>query len=274
MFATTANSIWPAVWPTTVQAVSYAQVGDFFKMLVQREESGYAACEFCRTVNSQYAVRCRTCGGMISPPSEEDTVPEPVKPAQRPFSDARALRSVLTMVLVPPMILFASFGAWHQLEFENPELAAAHGTTSPLAAPVEAVHPVAMGSSQDRLVSELLTGRKTIGREETVNNASPPLPEVQAQVVEQEDTSRLSNGGSAPTRLAKSSSLRAKEGGAASSRQRQDVLAGCSGLSFLARAVCVNNRCAEPKAARVGQCREAVRQRRIDEARRNPILMG
>ncbi|MGJ7508339.1 hypothetical protein [Variovorax sp. GT1P44] len=273
MLATTANSIWPAVWPATVQAVSYAQVGDFFKMLVQREKSDYAACEFCRTVNSQYAVRCRTCGGKISPPSEEDTVSEPFKPARTTSSDARALRKVLTMVLVPPMILFASFGAWHQLEFENPDSGAANAKTLPLSVSVAPV-PIAVGSSQDRLVSELLTARRTIGREETDGNAGPPSTEVQTEVMEQDDTNHVLNGGSALPRVAKSSPSRTKDTGAGSGRQRQDVLAGCSGLSFFARAVCVNNRCAEPKAARVGQCREAVRQRRIDEARRNPVLMG
>jgi hypothetical protein len=257
-----------------VQAVSYAQVGDFFKMLVHREESGYAACEFCRTVNSQYAVRCRTCGGMLSPNSEEDTVSEPVKPAKSSVSDARALRSVLTMVLVPPLILFASFGTWHQLQFETPESAVAHVTPSATPVTGEAVHPAAPVYSQERLVSELLAGKKTNVHEDVERGLPPPLPEVQAQAPDQDYSSRATNAGSASPHASKASQSRARDAAAAAARPRQDVLAGCSGLGFLARAVCVNNRCAEPKAARVGQCREAVRQRRIDEARRNPVLMG
>jgi hypothetical protein len=57
-------------------------------------------------------------------------------------------------------------------------------------------------------------------------------------------------------------------------RRSEDPVAGCSGGNFFSRAICVNSRCADPKAARLGACREAVRQRRIDEARRNPTLVG
>jgi len=273
MLVTTAHSMWPAVWPNTVQAVSYAQVGDFFKMLVQREESGYAACEFCRTVNSHDAVRCQTCGGVLTPPSEEDTGAETAKPNRQSSSDARALRSVLGMVLVPPLILFASFAAWHQVKFENTDLAV-HAGTSAKPAGGEAIHFGTIGSSQVKLVTELLAGKKTSGSSERESIALPPAAEVQAQILEPNEIGRASVGGPSAPRTVKSSTSRPRDAAAVSGRQQQDVLASCNGLTFLARAVCVNNRCAEPKAARASQCREAVRQRRIDEARRNPILMG
>jgi hypothetical protein len=51
-------------------------------------------------------------------------------------------------------------------------------------------------------------------------------------------------------------------------------VASCGGLNFFSRAVCVNNVCAQPGMSRSGQCVDAVRQRRLDEARRNPTLMG
>jgi hypothetical protein len=74
--------------------------------------------------------------------------------------------------------------------------------------------------------------------------------------------------GSAPTRTRKVAAQTAP------SRAERDPLAACSGSNFFARAICVNSRCADPRSAHLGQCREAIRQRQIDEARRNPNLMG
>lgn len=51
-------------------------------------------------------------------------------------------------------------------------------------------------------------------------------------------------------------------------------LAKCSGLSFIFHAVCTNYACAQPSARRSLQCAEPLRQRRLDEARRNPLLLG
>ncbi|MDM0105027.1 hypothetical protein QTH97_08790 [Variovorax sp. J22R24] len=276
MHATTANSIWPAKWPATVQAVGYAQVGDLFKMLVQHKESDFAACEFCRTMNSLGAVRCATCGGHLSPSSDEAPSPEPAKPAKASSPDARALRSVLTMVLVPPLLLFVSFATWHQLQFENHETAAASAKPSSSLAAAATTSPVAVTSAQQKIVSDLLASKKIAsGHEEVSSTSWVAPPAVQARAAEPEDSSRASSPGShGPSHTTRSAPPRSRDVAAAPVRQRSDLLAACSGRSFLARAVCVNNRCAEPGAARLGQCREALRQRRIDEARRNPMLMG
>ena len=51
-------------------------------------------------------------------------------------------------------------------------------------------------------------------------------------------------------------------------------LASCGSLNFISRAICMNNACAQPALGRSRSCADAVRQRRIDEARRNPMLMG
>ncbi|MGJ7497047.1 hypothetical protein ACSFA8_18445 [Variovorax sp. RT4R15] len=51
-------------------------------------------------------------------------------------------------------------------------------------------------------------------------------------------------------------------------------LASCGSLNFISRAVCMNNACAQPVLGRSRSCADAVRQRRIDEARRNPMLVG
>ncbi|MDM0059250.1 hypothetical protein [Variovorax fucosicus] len=51
-------------------------------------------------------------------------------------------------------------------------------------------------------------------------------------------------------------------------------LASCGSLNFISRAICMNNACAQPALGRSRSCADAVRQRRVDEARRNPMLMG
>ncbi|MEJ7687419.1 MAG: hypothetical protein WKG52_10720 [Variovorax sp.] len=52
------------------------------------------------------------------------------------------------------------------------------------------------------------------------------------------------------------------------------LVASCGSLNFLSRAVCLNNVCAQADLTGSRPCADAVRQRRIDEARRNPTLMG
>lgn len=46
----------------------------------------------------------------------------------------------------------------------------------------------------------------------------------------------------------------------------------CAGRNVLMRAVCMNNLCASPDQAGRPHCAAAVAQRRLDEARRNPVL--
>ncbi len=53
-----------------------------------------------------------------------------------------------------------------------------------------------------------------------------------------------------------------------------DPTASCNGEMFLLRAMCLNRQCAEPQNAAHSRCIGVVRQRRIDEARRNPTLVG
>ena len=70
----------------------------------------------------------------------------------------------------------------------------------------------------------------------------------------------------------------AEAGIAATARGRErgtwGQLASCGSLNFISRAICMNNACAQPALGRSRSCADAVRQRRIDEARRNPMLMG
>ena len=48
----------------------------------------------------------------------------------------------------------------------------------------------------------------------------------------------------------------------------------CGDRDFLSRAICMNKRCAESDIAPSASCVSALSQRRLDEARRNPLLVG
>lgn len=49
-------------------------------------------------------------------------------------------------------------------------------------------------------------------------------------------------------------------------------LAHCVGFNFFERAICLNNRCAQASSASHPECAEILRQRRLEEARRNPTM--
>ncbi|MEJ8822168.1 hypothetical protein WKW80_08955 [Variovorax humicola] len=51
-------------------------------------------------------------------------------------------------------------------------------------------------------------------------------------------------------------------------------VARCEEMNFLSRAVCMNRECAQPSAVHMSSCAQAIRQRRLDEARRNPTQVG
>jgi len=58
-------------------------------------------------------------------------------------------------------------------------------------------------------------------------------------------------------------------------RQRHvDPLASCRPLNFFARAICMNDTCAQRQFARHSACGTVLAQRRVDEARRNPTLLN
>lgn len=99
-------------------------------------------------------------------------------------------------------------------------------------------------------------------------------PEPEAPAVAGEDANATPATRAAPPRRSARPSGRGAEPSAFARVGAWGPLAQCAGLNFILRAVCTNNRCAQPSARRSQQCAEPLRQRRIDEARRNPLLLG
>lgn len=252
-----------AVWPESAsQADAYVQVGDVVSLMLNRKGVAFGTCEFCQTVNHGGALRCRTCGGTLTSSHEEEDAAAPVdRPEQatprerRELSDARALCSALRLVLVPSLLLFTAFASWHQIRTaaKPPQTSA---TVTLQGSPNAWSQPANGLAARDR---------HTMGRAASSPSRLQPIAH---------ESSESKAGAALPT-TSKSPSSRPKPiSSTSSSRGERDSLAACSGRHFIARAVCVNTQCAEPGMGQLPQCKEALRQRRIDESRRNPTLMG
>jgi hypothetical protein len=115
--------------------------------------------------------------------------------------------------------------------------------------------------------------------EKTPTHASPVAPAVALALAPTADAepaavtperSRVTSGKTSR----RSSSARATSAPLLARAGVRGPLAKCTALSFVFRAVCTNYACAQPSARRSLQCAEPLRQRRLDEARRNPLLLG
>jgi len=250
-----------ATWPARTRSIAYVQVGDLVEMWVRRKQAGFAACEFCQTVIHLSDGRCHICGGAV--PARDE--PEPGATAlaaqaraARP-SSTTSLGNVMRLAILPPLLLFAVFAAWYQLR-------------APAAVP-RAIPSLAPAASQAKLARpDPMRGHGPLvdlglGEGETALSSS------QSAAVSATDADADLAPASPAERSTPPSKTR-KAAVQASVRPEQDPLAACSNSNFFSRAICVNTVCADPKTAHLGQCRDAIRQRQIDEARRNPNLMG
>ncbi|HET7836676.1 MAG TPA: hypothetical protein VFL43_12740 [Variovorax sp.] len=248
-----------AVWPAVQRPVAYVQVGDLVEMWVRRAPSDFATCEFCQTVNHQSDARCRTCGCPLPVGDEADPAPEPCAVRQRaaPAPAVKSLTNVMRLALLPPLLLFVGFAGWYQsrLPGTSPQAAVAAAVAAPV--PPRAAHEPSRLAAGDLGLSA--------GEVAIVSHSRSPAALADEEA---EPAQAVAAESSAPTRTRKVAVQ------SAAVRAERNPLAACSGSNFFARAICVNSRCADPRSAHLGQCREAIRQRQIDEARRNPSLMG
>jgi len=280
---TPANSIWQTAAPS----VAYAQLSDLVEIMLHPKDSIFATCSFCQTLNRRGATRCRACGASFLSSDESDAadadeteeVPSAeaattgAKSVDRPqFSDLAALRSMLLLVLVPPILMFLAFFAWNKLRMSDagpvglPDRSsietvfpAPNVTTS---APLPGMRP----EEHARQAAAKPEAHPRFEKEVTIDPSTAIDSANIAEVEEERDTqSPKSVVPIRPRPIASHQPGHIQSG---------NPLAACSGYTFIARAVCVNKSCAQPKAAQHAECKEANRQRRIDESRRNPVLMG
>lgn len=257
-----------ATWPARKRSIAYVQVGDLFEMWVRRKQAGFAACECCQTVIHRSDGRCHICGGAVPAGEEAEAGATGFAPQTSQASQARAARpshmtslgNVMRLAILPPLLLFAVFAAWYQL---RAPVAAPRATASMAPATAQAQPPVAR---RDPVRADGSLRDLGLGEGETA------VPSSQSAAI----TAAEAEAGATPVPPVESTPPpRARKAAVqASVRPERDPLAACSGSNFFSRAICINSVCADPKSAQLGQCRAAVRQRQIDEARRNPDLMG
>ncbi|MBO9650858.1 MAG: hypothetical protein J7605_20320 [Variovorax sp.] len=253
------------------------------EIMLHPKDAVFATCGFCQTLNRRGATRCRACGGSLLSGDEgeqldadEEVDGQPGegvatdgKSFDRPeFSDMPALRSMLLLVLVPPIVMFLAFFAWNKLRMSD-----ARPVGLPDRSSIESVLTVPNAKAQALL--------PPMPQDEHVRHAQAK-PEARAHVEKDVGTetpaavegANLAEIG-AERDVPKTTPVRPRPVPSHQVlRQQGSPVAACSGYSFIARAVCVNKSCAQPRAAQHAECREANRQRRIDESRRNPVLMG
>ncbi len=254
------------VFPERQRPVPAVAFGSLLDLVRLRSEPAQAeVCEACQTINARHARFCKGCDGKL--PAYFATVDAETHPSPLiPGDDDQAGRSRYAV--------FALIGLWGTVTAVA--LFLAHGPRdagapsrplehAALPAPIERVvalvDPPAAADTA-RLAQSLAPVAATLG------DATPPPPTPEAAATNPVPKSPVT------PRVARTSSPPAAKPGPVRSAGVESPVARCGGLNFVARAVCMNNQCARPEMRRSAQCVETVRQQRLDEARRNPKLMG
>jgi hypothetical protein len=264
---------------------------DLSRMLLQGSQTALVVCSACQTINRDSARVCKGCGGKLlafytaggagnASPDDAGTRAMVAQGAHAFAAallvfakgcavdllalcaagcssvmsfgakvgragmapGARALGHTALWVKMIPAALFVAFGLLY---------AAPPGMVAPVAEPTPTADPL----------NVLPLSRAVFDR-----SVEPPLTSSQATRARiREERPDLLRRATLPQKESRAPALIHRH-------YVPDPLALCSGFTFVAHAVCMNNRCAERTIARHPQCVKAVRQRRVDEARRDPIM--
>jgi len=218
-------------------AVAFGNVIDLARF--RQGSAGAEVCGACNTINPGSAKFCKGCTGKL--PAFYASVGRGETAPARVVSQGPTLRRhrLAVAALWGVAVLVALFEAFGPRQAE----------------PLRAGQPHEIGVAEVQLpAAELLPGAAPMS---TVTQATADAGQ--------------------PGSLRRSPSASTSSRAAASSFSRSDVpspLARCGGMNFFSHAVCMNNTCAQPALRRSPQCVDVVRQRRLDEARRNPTLIG
>jgi hypothetical protein len=254
------------VFPDRQRPVPAVAFGSLLDLVRLRSEPAQAeVCEACQTINACHARFCKCCDGKL--------------PAYYAMADSETHRSpLITGADVPPRgsryPVFALVGLWGTVTAVA--LFLAHGPRD-VGAPSRPLEHAALPAPIERVVAlvdppaaaetaRLAQGLMPVAA--TLPDAQSPLPAPEATTTKPVPESPVT------ARAARMSASPAAKPAPMRSARVENPVARCGGLNFVARAVCMNKQCARPEMRRSAQCVETVRQLRLDEARRNPTLMG
>ncbi len=192
-----------------------------------------------------------------------------------------------TIVVVLLLVAFTSWYAGYASQARRP-------TSAPAVAPMVVASPLAPSAPRgipDTLVTDDAANQRdlrttTEAASEAETPAPAPVPRTRAHTQKAPPTKprgmRSRPAGLlvrvesvAPVAPVEPTALVGSTARVASPRQASSSpLAHCVGFNFFERAICLNNRCAQASGANHPECAEILRQRRLDEARRNPTLIN
>ncbi len=236
-------------------------------------------CSACQTINRYSATVCKGCAGKLpafytaAGAGHTSSASGAVGARAWVVRGARAFTVparwvTVVWVAVALITLFGAFGLWYAM------YSSAAGRAVPAQTSLQAIEAAAAPSLPP---SALPAARPTLTAD-ALKSVAPPTGAVVNMPVEA-PSSNSRQAVRAPTQARSDLQRRAwsppAEPRAVSVRHVETgPLAMCRDLPFIARAVCTNNYCAQRPNARHPQCAEPVRQRRLDEARRNPTLLN
>jgi hypothetical protein len=247
-------------------APAFIQIGDLLRMLLRPGRRELAGCDFCQTINDRTARCCAGCGGKLRNSSVVAIVVESFPSRFLKKLHIAAPASTQFLVFPTLLLMFASvaFGLLLHLT----------ATWSSDALPTA---PTAMQQKTAVNTASRTDDGSTILDEPPASKDATAAVRVSATGEDEGAASTESRSTITSSPIVRPAYKPRREQMAlpqSASAERQDLrqpFTGCGALNFFARAVCINNQCAKPRLARQLQCRKAVYQRRIDEARRNSL---
>ncbi|WP_162566338.1 hypothetical protein [Variovorax sp. SRS16] len=245
------------------QMPAYIQIGDLLRMLLSGRPE-LTTCNFCQTVNDGSEKSCAGCGWKLQKSFENSSAISSFSSGFLKEANLSALASNALRVVLVPLLIFAGFGFWFLFHSTArwapdplmvPSMVLPREITPSTAHEIEKESVIESAASKYAILGDRSDARK---EEEAVG-----LTEAKAGIIKKSI--------SHPAYKSRPGKLTSSRGMSPAYQGFRKPSPGCGSLNFLARAICINNRCAEPHPAQQLQCRDAVRQRRIDEARRNSL---
>jgi hypothetical protein len=248
-------------------AIAFGGWLDIARLFLRRSGTAAEVCEACQTINLGSTGFCKGCKGKLPGYFAVLRAVESTASSDgESWVTGRTRGYVLTAIGLAIVLaaVFSALAPEHAQPFLSDALAAEHAPISASVSPGAASFDTARAIPLEQGVTEPAPTKDAHATVEVFKD--PPLParEARAPVPPGQHSS--------PRAVARAWRRPAPSPLPAYTAPRS--VAACVGLNFVARAVCINNRCAERRAGRRAECREAVRQRQIDEAHRNPMLLG
>lgn len=260
--------------PRTSAAAVFGGLIDISRLFFPGARSTPVVCSACQTLNRRTAEKCKGCdgklpayyaaGGCVQPGAATTAT---MSPPTRTFGvPAQWVTVAWASALV--IILFTTFGFW----FERYTSTARRAPSMDAVPRAAAAAPLLELPTPLRAAGSLQIEARPIRVVSLPDEMSPRPAEVRS-VPSTARHSPAPGRPAVPTRLTALHTASSVDA-VASQRVAGDPIAHCLSRSFFARAVCLNNSCARRALAHHPSCAQVVAQRRLDEARRNPVMLN